>query len=431
MNFLWTQGLTPPEGRTLRGTRRAEVCVIGGGMAGVLCAAQLTARGVETVLVEAKQLGGGITKGTTAVLTAQHDLQYQKLVQLYGAERAKQYLHANLRGLRRLRELASDIDCELETIPSAMFSVDGQDGLKQEAETLRALGFDAEYTAHPDLPFPAADAVIFPDMAQFHPLKFLYGVAERLDFYTDTFVTKLDGTSVVTDHGRVLAKHIVVATHFPFVNRRGLYFVKQHQQRSYVIAYRGAPRLACTAADAGEGFYFRNYRNLLLIGGGDHRTGRNGGGFYAVEAFARRYFPRAQEVCRWANQDCVTLDAVPYIGRYSPAMPHVYVATGFNLWGMTTAMAAAELLCDQIQGRDNPDAAVFAPDRRVLHPQLFANLGAALGAFVIPTTRRCPHMGCALRYNNAEHSWDCPCHGSRFDAHGRLIDNPARRDAHV
>lgn len=431
MDFLWTDGTTHTPGEPLREDVHTEVCVIGGGMAGVLCAAQLTARGIDNVLLEARQIGEGITKGTTAVLTAQHDTLYRDIANLYGMERAQQYLRANLDALAQFRALAQHIDCALETRPSVMYSLTGQDHLREEAELLHELGFDAVYTTDPQLPLPVADAVIYPDMAQFHPLQFLNAAAKGLRIYDHTFVTALDGTTAVTAHGRVHAKKVIVATHFPFLNRHGGYFLKLYQKRSYVIAYDNAPQVGCTAEDAGSGCYFRNYGDLLLIGGGDHRTGRSGEGYAAAEAFARTWFPGVHERYRWSNQDCMSLDGIPYIGRYSPAMPDVYVATGFNHWGMTTSMAAANILCDAVMGREYPCAPVFAPDRSMLHPQLFYNLGATLADFVIPTAKRCPHLGCALRWNAAEHSWDCPCHGSRFGPDGELIDNPAMRDAHV
>lgn len=434
MRFLWTDHLPPLPDNPLDTDVTADVCVIGGGMAGTLIATELTKRGADCVLLDATMPGAGITKGTTAVLTAQHDQLYHKLAKTYGRNTAAGYLHANLEGLEHIRRLAQNIDCDLENRPSVMYSRTGRDSLKREADFLCSIGFPAAYTTAPDLPFAAVDAVTYPDMAQFHPLKFLHALARDLRYYTHTFVRKVDGTTAVTDRGRVRAKNVIVATHFPFLNRRGLYFVKQYQMRSYVIAYKDAPDLGCTAEDAsdeGGGFYFRNYRDLLLVGGGSHRTGRKGTGFAAIADFVRTHFPDATEVCRWANQDCVTLDYVPYIGRYSPAMPNVFVATGFGLWGMTTSAVAARLLADAVEEKPNRYAAVFDPARSILHPQLLANLGATLGDFLIPTPRRCPHLGCALRYNRAEHSWDCPCHGSRFDSAGHLIDNPAMRDAHV
>ena len=307
MDFLWTDGTTHTPGEPLREDVHTEVCVIGGGMAGVLCAAQLTARGIDNVLLEARQIGEGITKGTTAVLTTQHDTLYRDIANLYGMERAQQYLRANLDALAQFRALAQHIDCALETRPSVMYSLTGQDHLREEAELLHELGFDAVYTTDPQLPLPVADAVIYPDMAQFHPLRFLNTAAKGLRMYEHTFVTALDGTTAVTAHGRVHAKKVIVATHFPFLNRHGGYFLKLYQKRSYVIAYDNAPQVGCTAEDAGSGCYFRNYGDLLLIGGGDHRTGRSGEGYAAAEAFARTWFPGVHERYRWSNQDCMSL----------------------------------------------------------------------------------------------------------------------------
>ena len=177
-----------------------------------------------------------------------------------------------------------------------------------------------------------------------------------------------------------------------------------------------------------KGLSFRSWRDLLLLGGGSHRTGKEGGGWRELEAFARRHYPTAQVEARWATQDCMSLDGVPYIGQYSKTTPNLYVATGFNKWGMTSAMAAATILTDLVQGKDNPYAEVFAPSRRSLRPQLFVNAAEATLNLLTPTAPRCPHMGCALKYNRAERSWDCPCHGSRFQEDGRLIDNPATDD---
>ena len=174
-----------------------------------------------------------------------------------------------------------------------------------------------------------------------------------------------------------------------------------------------------------KGLSFRNYNGLLFLGGGSHRTGKRGGGWQELERFAQRHYPDAKETARWATQDCMTLDGVPYIGPYSRRTHGLYVAAGFNKWGMTNSMAAAGLLTDLVLERENPYEAVFSPSRTVLRPQLAANgLEAAL-SLLTPTVPRCPHMGCALKYNAAEHSWDCPCHGSRFGEDGSLLDNPA------
>ena len=177
--------------------------------------------------------------------------------------------------------------------------------------------------------------------------------------------------------------------------------------------------------EAQTGMSFRNYENLLLIGGGDHRTGKKGGGWQELQDFALRYYPQAKEQYRWAAQDCMSLDGVPYIGPYSASTTDLYVATGFNKWGMTTSMVSAMILTDLVQGKRNPYAEVFSPSRSILHPQLAVNGFEAVVNLLTPTTKRCPHLGCALKWNPVEHTWDCPCHGSRFTEDGKLIDNPA------
>ena len=432
MEFLWTKGIAPPRFPGLEGDVKTDVLVIGGGMAGVLCALKLHQAGADYLLVEGRTLGGGITKGTTAVLTAQHDTLYQDLEARFGPEKARLYLHANLHGVEQFRRLAEQIDCDFQEQPSLMYHTTDRALMEREVQTLLRLGFGAEFDSHIPLPLPVAGAVRYPGMAQFHPLKFLYGAAQGLRIREDTFVTGLEDGIATTTRGKIHAKQVIIATHYPFVNSHGLYFMKLYQQRSFVIALENAPTLGCTLVDAAKnGVYLRNYGNLLLVGGGDHRTGHKGDGFAAPRAFARQYLPHAREVYSWANQDCVSLDGVPYIGRYSPSLPNVYLAAGFNLWGMTSAMVAADILADMTLGRRNRYAPAFDTRRSMVTGQLFANMGTTLLDFAIPTTKRCSHLGCALRWNPAEHSWDCPCHGSRFDRHGSLIDNPAMRDSHV
>ena len=177
-----------------------------------------------------------------------------------------------------------------------------------------------------------------------------------------------------------------------------------------------------------KGLSFREYNGKLLLGGGSHRTGKKGGNWKELREFADKYYPNSNEIARWATQDCMTLDSIPYIGRYSQKTPDLYVATGFNKWGMTSAMAAAVILRDKIMGKPNDYAEVFSPTRSIMHSQIAINAAETLLNFITPTVPRCPHLGCALKYNKAEHTWDCPCHGSRFTKEGKLIENPATED---
>ena len=206
--------------------------------------------------------------------------------------------------------------------------------------------------------------------------------------------------------------------------------MKLYQQRSHVAAFEKAPDLDGMYVDeADKGMSFRNYGNLLIIGGGSRRTGKKCGAWSDILDFAKKYYPNAAPKYFWAAQDCISLDKIPYIGRYSKNTPDLYVATGFNKWGMTSSMAAAKILTDMVLGKKNEYSEVFSPQRSIFTPQLFINAGESTINLIAPTAPRCPHMGCALKWNKAEHTWDCPCHGSRFEADGVLIDNPATGNA--
>ena len=427
MESLWSKTASLPEFPVLPGDRKTDVLIIGGGIAGLLLAYELQKAGVEYMLVEASEICSGITKNTTAKITSQHGLCYTKLAKRLG-DGAGLYLRANQEALEEFRNIARRVPCDFQEKDAFVYTLSSPEKIRQEAENLRKLGFLAKIVQELPLPLPIQNALCFPKQAEFHPLKFAAGIAPGLHIYTHTKVLEFlnDGHLIQTNRGRISAKKVVVATHFPMNNKHGGYFLKLYQDRSYVLALENAPDMDGMYIDESpEGYSFRNAGNLLLLGGGGHRTGKSGGGWRELEAFARKEFPGAAIQARWAAQDCMSLDGMPYIGPYSRHTPDFFVATGFNKWGMTSSMAAALLLTDLVQGKENPYAPVFSPSRSILHPQLFVNTWEALSSLLKPKRPRCPHMGCALQWNSAEQTWDCPCHGSRFDAQGRLIDNPA------
>lgn len=426
MASLWEQTWSHRGFPRLEQDLHTDVLVIGGGMAGILCAYLLHNAGIPYALTEANTIGGGITQNTTAKLTVQHGFIYHKLIKTLGTQRAQAYLNANLAALENYRILCRTIDCDFEEKPSYVYSLDNPGAVQQELDAMQELGLEGEFVSTLPLPFPVAGAVCTPNQAQFHPLKFLAAISQGLHIYEHTQVRELVGTTAITDTATIHAKKIIVATHFPFLNKHGSYFMKLYQHRSYVIALEHAPQVdGMYVDDAQSGMSFRNYKNLLLVGGGDHRTGKKGGGWQELRDFAHRHFPQATERYHWATQDCMTLDSVPYIGPYSARTSGLYVATGFNKWGMTSSMAAAMLLCDLVQEKESPYADLFSPSRSILHPQLAINGWESMVNLLTPSSKRCPHMGCALKWNSQEHSWDCPCHGSRFDHDGTLLDNPA------
>lgn len=432
MASLWLKTTKLPSFEPLKSDRKTDVLIIGGGLTGLLCAYFLHQAGVDYILVEADRIGRGVTGHTTAKVTTQHGLIYHELLRKFGPERARMYYEANQAALERYAGLCKTVNCGFERRDAYVYSVDRGDKLERELSALDRLGIPADGTDRLPLPFATAGAVRFRSQAQFEPLKFAAGIAEGLNIYERTAVREYTGGAVKTDYGSIAADQMIVTTHFPIFNKHGGYYLKLYQHRSYVLALENAPQVDGMYVDeAPEGMSFRNAGNLLLIGGGDHRTGKQGEGWAELRAFAERHYPDAGERYHWAAQDCMSLDGVPYIGQYGAHTPGVYVATGFNKWGMTSSMAAAMILCGLVQGRENPYAAVFSPSRTSLRPQLLVNGVEAAVNLLTPTRPRCPHMGCALKWNKAERTWDCPCHGSRFGQDGALLDGPATGDLKI
>ncbi len=429
MESVWEIDAPRVEFETLDGDKTTDVLIIGGGIAGMLCAYKFKNAGVDCILVEADRICSGITKNTTAKITLQHGLIFDKMIKRFGENKACLYIEAQTRAIEEYARLCREIECDYEKGDSYVYSLCDREKIEREVSALNRIGVDAEFSDARELPIKVAGAVRVKDQAQFHPLKFLYSIARELPIFENTKVVELKPKIAVTNRGKITFKKLVIATHFPMINKHGSYFLKLYQHRSYVIALKNAPTLNGTYVDeADKGLSFRQYGELLLLGGGGHRTGKQGGCWQELERFARKYYPEAQITAQWATQDCMTLDGIPYIGQYSSTTPDTYVATGFNKWGMTNSMVAADILCDLIRGKNNCYTDVFLPSRRILRPQLAVNAFESTAGLLTPTAPRCPHLGCALKYNRAEHSWDCACHGSRFTENGELIDNPATDD---
>ena len=427
MDSIWDKTAQIGGFPSLEGQIQTDVLIIGGGIAGILCAYELERRGVDYALVEADRILSGVTAGTTAKITSQHGMVYEKLLRRFGAEGAGAYYRANQAALSRYRELCTGIACDFQTEDSFLYCREDPEALDLELDALERIGAEAEWCGNLPLPFPVRGAIRFPNQASFHPLKFLGKISEGLCIYEHTKVLSYDEKRFQTENGSIAAQKTIVATHFPMWNKMGLYPLKLYQDRSYVLGLENAGRMdGMYLGTDGEKLSLRMAGDILLLGGASGRTGCKSGGWEELEKSAKQYFPGAKIRYRWAAQDCMSLDGMPYIGQYSPKTPDLFVTTGFNKWGMTGAMTAAMLLADLIQGRENGLSTLFDPSRRMLRPQLAINLASSVWNLIRPTVPRCPHMGCALKWNTQERSWDCACHGSRFSEDGKLLDGPAQ-----
>jgi glycine/D-amino acid oxidase-like deaminating enzyme/nitrite reductase/ring-hydroxylating ferredoxin subunit len=466
----------------------ADVCVVGAGITGLGAALQFARTGASVVVLEGRFVGAGATGYTTAKLSSLHGLTYAKLERTLGEQAARVYGQANERGIERAFELAGELglDCDLRRKPNLTYSLSPGERNQIEAEVAaaRRAGLPASLVDASDLPFPIAAAVRFADQGEFHPVKFLNGLTRALEdagarLHEGTFAVSVDAGApcrVVTDTGRtVTAGSVVVATHLPFLDR-GLYFARCHPERSYVVA---APYDGGAAA---EGMYLSTEspahsirthtlddRTWLLVGGESHKTGQDDARerYERLELWAREHFG-VEPSLRWATQDQMPADGVPYVGPVDPFSKNVYVATGFRKWGLAMGLAASELLEAWVDGRDHPWRELFDTRRLRLRAGagslLKENLNVALRFFgdrvvkradvdsiergegrvvgagvgqravyrdehgeLHALSARCTHLGCIVNWNSGEGTWDCPCHGSRFGPHGEVIMGPAVR----
>lgn len=475
MKSVWSESCKFRKREALNKDIKTDVLIIGAGIAGILTAYMLKQKGRDVVLIDAAEIASGNTKNTTAKITSQHDLIYSKLISEFGEEKARQYAKANELAIKKYKEIIEDkrIECDFEEKPAYVYSLNEVDVLKEEVEAAKNLGIDAEFVQEVNLPFKIKGAVKFNNQAQFNPLKFLRGISNELVIYENTRALEIKENLVVTSGGNITANNIVVATHYPIMNAPGYYFMKMHQERSYVLALENTSEIDGMYIDLNkEGYSFRTYNNLLLLGGISHRTGENeeGGSYDELRKVAKKLYPKAKEKYYWSAQDCMTIDGIPYIGRYSSETPNIYVATGFNKWGMTSSMVSAMIISDMILEKENDFSEIFSPRRFDLslsinniandlietaknfiaqkvsipsseiehikngHGGIIEYNGEKVGVyknkegkeFFVST--KCTHLGCQLSWNADELTWDCPCHGSRFDYKGRLIGSPATKD---
>lgn len=463
-----------------------DVAIIGGGIAGLTTAHLLKQAGLRVAVVEANRIVESVTAYTTAKLTSQHNLIYDYLISTFGEETAFQYAAANQAGVELVARLVENykIDCDFVRAAAYTYAAADKDVEKIEKEVKAAnrIGLPAEYVTAVPLPFPVTAAVRFRNQAHFHPRKYLLALAQMLPgegsyLFERTQALRIDEGEpcrVVTTRGTITAQDVVVATHFPFMDN-AFYFARMSPYRSYVLAMsiEGTPpdgMFISTESDGSIRPQRVDGKEVLLIGGQGHKTGQGGDTvacYQRLEAWAREHLPMVRDVLySWSTQDLETFDRIPYIGKLSPATAHVYVATGFKGWGMSSGSAAGILLTGLIRGQDTPWARPFDPNRINLAgiPEMAKenfNVAKELAAgYVLPkrdeapplgegcivdgpqgrvamyhaedgTVVRlspvCTHMGCIVNWNPAEKSWDCPCHGSRFAADGHVIEGPAQR----
>ena len=389
MNSLWlTENKNNSKFESLSKNINTDVCIIGAGIFGMTCGYYLSKAGLNVSIIEKNEIGHKTTGHTTAKIISQHGLFYSYLVETYGEGFAKDYLSANQEAIENIKNIIDDekINCDFERQSNFVYTTNPNEvaQIKKEVDVLNALGFPANFVTKTGLPFDVAGAVQFKNQAQFNPIKYLNGLTKCIsknngEIFTNTTVTDVkkigDNFYIFTPNNVVTSKYVILASHYPFVNFPGIYFFKMYQASSYVIGVDVKKTINngmyITASDPTFSFRTANYngKKILLLGGCGHKTGTPApyeDTYGTLENYAKQLYPNCEILFRWDTRDCITLDKIPYIGRFSNVMDNIYVGTGFNKWGMTTSNVAANIVCDMIFGKENKYAYVFDSTR--VHP---------------------------------------------------------------
>ena len=486
----WTAAAQPQKFPALNGDHHVDVAVIGGGITGLTTALLAQRNGATVAVIEAERIAAGTTGRTTGKVTSQHGAMYQHLVDRHGETKARLYAEANQAGLDLVAETVERlaIDCGFARSPAYTYTTDraSRSQLEHETATAQRLGLPASFVTDIDLPISIAGAVRFDDQGYMDAARYCAALAGHIRasggaVFEDSRVLEVewmrDPVVVRTGWGAVAADHVVVATLLPIIDIGG-FFAKARPKRSYGIAVEldsPAPQSLAISLESPK----RSTRpwsaggpNGMIVVGDGHDTGHEQDTerhYDALQQWTQEVFGAAAAKFRWSAQDYSTIDQLPYVGR-SPRTTNCYVATGFNKWGLTNGTAAAIVLADLMNGvshrwlevfdatRIGDPAAVakmvkenvhvgkqFVSDRlarlsadsvRDLDPgvgRVVRADGRAVAAYrdddghVHAVDATCTHMGCTVHFNQAETSWDCPCHGSRFSTNGNVITGPAVR----
>jgi glycine/D-amino acid oxidase-like deaminating enzyme/nitrite reductase/ring-hydroxylating ferredoxin subunit len=483
MHSLWLEALPATGYPPPTGERSFDVLVLGGGLAGLTAAVLLKRQGMRVAVVEAGRIASGASGNNTAKVTALQSTRLSTISSVRGRDVAAVYAQRSLAAVELVAALAADegIDCDLSrrAAYTVAASRDELPSVEKELQAAQAARLPVEFTQDVDLPFRVAGAVRLDDQVEFHPVEYALGLARAVDGDGSAVFENARATGVHEDRpvrvqttqGSLTGDDVVVATHYPVFDR-GLYFAQIEATRSYCLAarVRGEPARGMSITAGSPSWSFRAAGDLQIVCGQGHPTGARGideSRYGVLEAFTRKHFDVEEITHRWSAQDAVPYDETPMIGAYTPISARMHVITGFAKWGLSGATMGAKMIADRLSGRADPADGVFAPAR--FSPRgtpAIAKLGVKTAADLVgdrlvpgqvnssdevppgqarvirrgtdrtgvyrdeaggvhAVSMRCTHLGCLVRFNGAERSWDCPCHGSRYDVDGNVLEGPA------
>lgn len=464
---FWINNFKTESYESLEDNISTEVCVIGGGITGISTAYYLAKKGMKVILLEKDSLASKTTGHTTGKVSIQHGLFYKYLVDTYGIKYAEKYLKANIEAMENIEKIINSekITCDFEKRDSYVFSTlpEKYKEIEDEVKICKSLGISASFEKNIDIPIQIQGAIKIKDQAQFNSVKYIEGLAKSIinnggEIYENSQVTDFEKKDEKFEilvksnnkNHKVLAEKIVVATRYPIFNFPGMYFIKTYQELEYVMCAEVQDDLEnfdmYLSADV-PGISYRSIlgkdgKRYLLTAGNGNKTGKtnNINGFEFLENNLKNNFNDYKILYKWTAEDCISLDKIPYIGQYSTLFSNIYVATGFKKWGMTTSNIAANIISDDILNKSNKFSLIFDSSR--LNPlknkdemknMVKETYSSLIKENIVKKKEKkyCTHLGCELNYNEVTDTWDCPCHGSRFDKNGKVLEGPAQKDLEI
>ena len=502
MKSYWIESSDEKEKyQSLNENIETDICIIGGGITGITTAYYLNQYKIKNVILEKDKICQRTSGHSTAKITSQHGLFYKYLIDSQSVEFAKKYYEANQQAIENIAQIIQkeNIECGFKRQPAYVFTqkIEDVQKIKDEVEAVKRFGGEANYVEAQDIEInrinkendnriKALAAIEFPNQAQFNPYQYVVALAKKCEqghtkIYEKSKVMDVEESenvyTLTLENGIIVkAKYIVIATKYPIVNFPGMYFLKMYQSTSNVI-------VVDPKTDLFEGMYINSQdpsislrtiqekdKKLLIVAGFDHKTGAKidlQNGYKYLEKIAKNMYPNCEVKYRWNTEDCISLDKIPYIGEFSNVMPRVYVATGYNKWGITSSNIAANIIVDKIMGKENQYEEIFKATRlepiknhkemgnmikESIHSLVINKLdmpkeseeqigndqggiiemeGKKVGIYrdvqgkTFKVKPICTHLGCELSWNNLDKTWDCPCHGSRYTYKGELIYGPS------